>query len=813
MLVGGIVSKSNKIIAGGRTALTLLWLSFLFLGRTAFAQQGLVMNLTATSGAVENSPVVVKAEVKSLTNISQALLFYRNDLSTDFQQTEMSFQESSMTLSGTVPSSYVVSPYIEVYVRLIMRDGTTETYPSESPTENPVRISVGRSESEKDILIISPDRDQRLTVDNLMIAASMLFAPKSVDRKKTRLYFDGLDVTGDAVVSGQVIVYSPSKFPMPITGGIHTAKVVLYDSSGSRAASLEWSFYIIAPGEKQGSGFSYQGSGKIELRNETISGVSTWYNRGDLNLNGTALGMNMGANVHVTSEEKSYRQPQDRFGIYASTSWLSLRLGDSYPAFSPLIMNGLRVRGVSGMLSLGFFNLQAAYGQTVRGINGQYLDTVVVAPGSGLQLTGANYIRLDDSTFIGVNYGTYSRNLLAVRPSFNFGSHASVGFTFLKSSDVLSSVNFGSDPNQNVVLGSDFSMNFDNRRINFLAEGAMSMLNQNTAVGSRSAAFIDSVSQSNTGTQINNIVPLTTLSQLITINEYLVPLDPTKLSSLAWDVGLSLNYFNTFAKVGYVYRGPDYASFGQPFIRTDIRGLDFFLRPRLFSNQVLLSISYENLFDNLQHQKVATTNFVNSNVAVSYFPIASLPGLTLGYSSYYNINSLSPDSAYAIDNLTYRYYIESNYSFKYGGQQNLAVSFGISKRKDKVLLGINMVNSNVSFMLNSSFGSVPLRTTIGFNLNGNRTAMKDTTALVLYEQIQTFNYTFITLGASYGFFKDRLNVGANYTPTFGAFTRNGYGFTASYLVAQAQSINLNVSYFAATGSDDLIGSLVYAVDF
>ncbi len=813
MLVGGIVSKSSKLIAGGRIALTLVSLSFLFLARPASAQQGLVINLTAASGAIENSPVLVKAEVKSLSNISQALLFYRNDLSTDFQQTEMSFQESSMTLSGTVPSSYVISPYIEVYVRLIMRDGSTETYPTENPTENPVRISVGRSPSEKDILIISPDRDQRLTVDNLMIAASMLFAPKSVDRQKTRLYFDGLDVTSDAVVSGQVIVYSPSKFPMPIAGGIHTAKVVLYDSNGAEAASLEWSFYIIAPGEKQSPGFSYQGSGKIELRNETISGVSTWYNRGDLNLGGTGFGMNMGANVHITSEEKSYRQPQDRFGIYASTSWLSLKLGDSYPAFSPLIMNGLRVRGVSGRLSLGFFNIEAAYGQTVRGINGQYLDTLVVAPGSELQLTGTNYIRLNDSTFINVNYGTFSRDLFAVRPSFDFGSHASLGFTFLKSSDVLSSIDIGSNPSQNVVFGSDFTMNFDNRRINFLAEGAMSMLNQNTAVGNRSAAFIDSVSQSNTGTQINNVVPLTTLSQLITINEYLIPLDPAKLSSLAWDVSLTLNYLNTFAKVGYVYRGPDYASFGQPFIRTDIRGMEFFLRPRLFNNQVLLSISYENLFDNLQRQKFATTNFVNSNVAVSYFPIASLPGLTLGYSSYYNTNSLTPDSAYAIDNLTYRYYVESNYSFKCLGRQNLAVSYGISTRKDKVLLGTNMDNSNVSFMLNSNFGVVPLTTTIGFNLNGNRTATKDTTALALYEQIQTFNYTFITIGATYGFFHERLSIGANYTPTFGAFTRNGYGFTASYLVAQAQSINLNITYFAVTGSNDLIGSLVYAVDF
>lgn len=809
---------ANNLVACRWTASVFPYILVLFVLSvgSAFAQQGLIINVTATSEATENKPVSVKADVKSLAGISEAILFYRNDLSTDFQQTDMSFDEASMTLRGTVPAGYVVSPYIEVYVRLIMRDGTSQTYPSESPTENPVRITVNTAEAQRDILIISPERNQRLTADNLLIAASMLYAPASVDKKKTKVYFDGVDVTADAVVSGAVVVYSPSKFPMPIRGGIHTARIVLYKEDGTEFKSLEWSFFIISAGEKGESGFTYQGTGRIELRNETISGSSTWYNRGDIGLGGTGLGMNFGANVHITNEEKSYRQPQDRFGLYASTSWLSLKLGDSYPAFSPLIMNGLRVRGISGRVSLGFFNLEAAYGQTVRGINGQYLDTVVATPGSILPLAGNNYIRLNDSTFVGVNYGTYSRNLLAVRPSFDFGSHARLGFTYLKSTDAINSISIGQNPDQNLVLGSDFSMNFDNRRINFLAEGAMSMLNQNIAVGNRSAAYIDSVTQTDAAAQIDKIVPLSTISQFITINEFLIPLDPRKLSSLAWDASLSLNYFNTFAKIGYVYRGPDYTSFGQPFIRTDIQGMNFFLRPRLFSNQVLLSISYENLFDNLQHNKFATTNYVNTNVSVSYFPIKPIPSLTVGFSSYANSNPLSLDSAYAIDNTTYRYYIESNYAFTYLVRQNLAVSFSISERQDRILYGTDLNNFNVSFLLNSDFGQLPLNTTVGFNINGNKTTSRvpDSVAVMTpLEQIETFNYTFLTLGARYRLFADKLSVGFNYMPSFGAFVRNGFGLTGSYRVARAQSINLYVNYYSVSGSDDLIGSLMYAVDF
>jgi len=714
----------------------------------------------------------------------------------------MSLDETTMTLNGVVPADYVVSPYVEVYIRITMQDGTSETYPSENPTETPVRFTVSQPESQQNILVISPERNQKLDINDLMIAASMLYAPDYVDRTKTQLYLDGIDVTADAVVSGDIIVYSLSKFPVEIAGGIHTARVVLHKTDGTEYDSLEWSFFITSPaGRTAEEIISYRGRGQIELRDENISGSSTWYNRGDLNFGGNGYGVGVGVNLHLTSEEKSYRQPQDKYALYANTSWLSLKLGDSYPAFSPLIMNGMRVRGVSGELSVGFFNLEAAYGQTIRRVDGQYLDTVSTPPVT-------SYIKLDSLTYVNVNYGTYSRNLFAIRPSFDFGSHAQLGLTYLKSSDAAGSIGLGKDPSQNLVLGSDFSMNFDDHRINLLAEGAMSMVNQNIAAGNRTAADIDSISQSNAGDQINNFIPLSTLSSFITINEFLVPLDPSKLSSLAWDANLSLNYFNTFAKIGYVYRGPDYTSFGQMYIRTDIRGLNVALRPRLYSNRIILSIYYENLFDNLQKQKFATTHFINTNVAASYFPTIDMPSITLGVSSYSNSNPVPLDSSYAVDNATIRYYVQSSYGFNYVIKHYLTVDFGISNTNDHTFSGTNLSDFNFAFLLNSDFGDMPLKTTIGFNINGNKTSPKDTAVIG-----GAFNYTFITFGGTYGLLENQLVVGASYTPTFGSFSRNMFAVTASYKVAKSQSLNLNLNYLAVTGSNDFVGSLIYAVDF
>ncbi len=791
-----------------REVLILLLSLPLATSRSSYAQQGQILNVVAVTSSVENSPLTVKANLKSLANITQSFLFFRNDLSSDFQQIEMSLDETNMTLNGTVPAGYVVSPYVEVYVRILFRDGTSETYPQENPVENPVRFTVNPSESQSEILIISPEKNQKLNLDDLMISASMLYAPESVDRKKTRLYIDGIDVTADALISGDIIVYSPTKFPMEMESGIHTVKVALHKLDGSEYSSLEWTFFVLpSAGEGAGELISYRGNGQVELRDEDISGNSTWYNRGDLNVGANGYGVGIGANVHLTSEEKSYRQPQDRYGFYANTSWLSLKLGDSYPAFSPLIMNGMRVRGISGKLSAGFFNLEAAYGQTVRRIDGQYLDTVS-SPAN------TNYVKLDSMTYVNVNYGTYTRSLLAVRPSFDFGSHATLGFTYLKSSDAMSSIGLGEDPNQNLVLGSDFSMNFDDHRINFLAEGAMSVVNQNISAGNLSADSLDSISHSDAGTKINQILPLSTIENFITINQFLIPLDPTKLSSLSWDVNLSVNYFNTFAKVGYVYRGPDYNSFGQPYIRTDIRGLNFTLRPRFYSNQILLSIYYENLFDNLQNNKFTTTHFVNSNGSISYFPAINIPSIMFGVSAYSNDNPLPLDSSYAVDNTTIRYYVQSSYGFDYLIHHYLIVNFGISNTKDRTLLGTNLSDFNVAFALNSDFGDTPLKTTVGLNINGNKNSQKsqDTTQTIV-EQTQNFDYTFITFGATYTTFENKLILGAGYTPTFGSFTRNSYAFNAGYRVAKSQSLNLNLTYFSLSSTSDFIGSLIYAVDF
>ncbi|MGC8654535.1 MAG: hypothetical protein ACP5US_11155 [Candidatus Kryptoniota bacterium] len=770
--------------------------------------QGIVLNLIQPENPVEGSPLVVKAPVRSLQEITGAMLFYRDASTADYKQVEMTLDGNTISLIGTIPSSDVVQPYVEVYVRVNLRNGATETYPSSDPTNNPVRIVVAASPEKQSILILSPDPGQRVSPDEFLISVSLLYAPSFVDRNKTEVFLDNDNVTGQTVVSGNIVVYSPQQMPAGLKKGVHKVRVVLFDSKGKAVSEKSWDFSVVSPEEQiaTSEAFLYHGMGRIELRNESISGVSTWYNRGDVNLEGSYGILNASSLIHLSSEEKSYRQPQDRYGVTVGIPWVKLNLGDSYPIFNSLVMNGQRVRGISGRVSAGFLTLDAAYGQTVRGINGTYLDTIHLVSSFSFDTSGAALTKINDSTYVRTNYGVYARNLFAIRPAFNFGNVVELGLIYLKSSDEAGSISIGKFPNQNAVLGSDFAVNLDNRKIQLRAEAALSMLNQNILVGNRSKADIDSITHSTVGEDIDKIIPLSTLSQFITLNEYLIPLDPTRLSSLAWDVNLSLNYFNTFARIGYIYRGPDYVSFGQPYIRTNIRGLNFFLRPRLMSNQLLLTIGYEDLFDNLQKNQFATTEYSTFNLAVSYYPYSNLPGVTFGFSSFANENSLPVDSTYSVNNLTLRYYVEASYSFNLYFRHSMIVSFGTTNRRDRVKYGVDLSNTNFSLMLNSDLGQTPLRTTVGINVNNNSNNPKIGTGT-------TFNYTSLIFGLNYQIADGRVNIGMSFNPTFGDFTRGGYSLTAAYRVSERHSLDFVTNYFTVGDTRDVIGSLVYSFNF
>ena len=103
---------------------------------------------------------------------------------------------------------------------------------------------------------------------------------------------------------------------------------------------------------------------------------------------------------------------------------------------------------------------------------------------------------------------------------------------------------------------------------------------------------------------------------------------------------MKLNYFNNNLKGSYVYRGNQFKSFGQEYTRTDIAGLNVFDRFRTLDNQLFFTVGYENLSDNLQDTKVATTTFQTLRASVSLFMRMDMPNITVGYIRNQNKNGI-----------------------------------------------------------------------------------------------------------------------------------------------------------------------------
>jgi len=495
--------------------------------------------------------------------------------------------------------------------------------------------------------------------------------------------------------------------------------------------------------------------------------------------------------------------------VNLSHDYGAITLGDHYPKYPSLVLNGKRVRGFSGEVNLGFFNIQTSFGEISRDVEGifiQYKDTL-----------GGNIISVDSVKHNGYKYaevepGTFKRSLLAVRPSFGKGENFQFGLSFLHVKDETGSIEYGTAPKENLVLGTDLMFGFDNQNILFTTQAAFSLLNNDISQGSLTDSQIVSIFGPDGLININpeDVKKLRDqVSGLFTVNQYVTPLNPQKLPSLAAEAAFSLNYFDNYFKSSYIYRGDQYSSFGQSYVRTDVAGINILDRLRLFENKFFLSLGFENLQDNLQKTKRATTTFQTLNTSVSFYPRTNLPSIIVGYTRLNNTNGLSPvkdpadSTAYlsAIDDITNRISTQLSYNFEWYYRHSVSLSFMNSARDDKSYANYDIENTSVAVTSGTrwfdNFSS-------NFNISMNSSTV-DTT---------TFSYVSLSLGANYSMMQDKLLLSGSLSPSFGDYKRTSFDASALYylmpnLTMQLQFRYLNYDY--TSSKLDQITNIPYAV--
>ena len=787
--------------------------------------------------ADEQTPLSVSVELTQNAQIRRVMLRYREFGISEFKELEMLL--SGRTAVATIPAKAMTPPYIEYYIDMQLADNTKTTFPSENPEMNPLKIQVkGVDAKDLEARFLSPESGEILAAEDLAIAVSLMFTSDIVDKSRTRIYLDEVDVTNQSLISDDVLLYSPKNFNKPLNFGAHSIRIELRDTLGKLYYTKQENFSLSSATaiEEEKSSLQYVGNGQMEIRNEKVDEANTTYTRGDLHVNGAYKYLIFGGDIHLTNEDKSDRQPQNRFlATVQAADYVKLQVGDAYPMFPSLIVSGKRVRGVTGAVTLGFFNLDVTYGKTERAIEGIITKDTTYSDSSQASSRPQESMSIGGLRYQLFQSGTFGRDFIAVRPSFGSGESFQVGFTYLKAKDDVQSIRYGLYPAENLVAGMDLLVAFDNQKVKWTTQAALSLENTNIAGGDLTDSAIDSVKGVYTKTGQDSIQAVKDADDLkklaklgrsfITINENLSPLDPiTGFPSLALESELTLNYFNNYVRAMVFRRGRNFKSYGNDFIQNDIAGVNLSDRVRLLDNRIMASVSYETKSNNTQNDaNTPTTTYNTLNTSVTTYPGVKLPTFTVGYGLNtrknpidLSIDTTRYDSLNIASEKTNRFFIAANYDFQMVVRNSLTATVSIANKKDNTFYKRDQDNMNFTAMV-SSFFTIPLQTTVALTISHSATysALQDSVrAYLSTTQIQTFNYQTILLGARYRMMNERLNLLVTVAPSFGDFKRLLLQAGAEYQIAENHYLLSQFDFIKNSGRpSDGVFSLLYRFMF
>jgi hypothetical protein len=744
--------------------------------------------------------------------VEEAYLFYRPDGDMGYSQLEATLVSSSFNVELSVRDEQVSS--LEYYFRIQLKNGESITYPNNQATSNPVRIDViddRESEREKrveetgvDYTILSPDPGNTVAQQDVVIALTLFYDPAEIDTANSsfRLTVDGEDVTGEAHADDYFYTYSPDD----LSGGTHTAAFEI-QKSDTVLTVVDWQFSVLDPNSRSntissaGERESWRPEGNVQIsaRDQQVGGNTNDALSSNIRLSGQKGDISYSAYGRLTTQEDPRLQPQNRFGaaLYIG-DWLELEAGHVYPNLNTMTIAGQRMQGINAGFHVwnDALNMQFVYGKLRRGIDNRY---------GGIDVDTTNFEGTGDTVF---NYslspedggsGTYARDIIGGRLGLGRDNNFNFGLNFLKVEDDSSSIrvinNFNSlmeanpdlasnldeqhmqelqqNPDQfsvngnprpkgNFVAATDLRAHFDNNRIQFETDAAVSLLNQDISEG-----VLDQETAEDLGLSLDADTEnmLDRLSWLIIINENMDTLPirfdtessnttaevffPTRI--LATQSELGLNYLNNNLQLRYRWVGPSYNSLANTTIRKDIAGFTISDRIQLFQNRIYLTLRYEGLQDNVVNTKDATTNTNTYRTNISWYPISQdLPRISLGFMMRNRDNDIGLNNPVvagisgvqenaAVRNLsiqngdtlvtpnprfsdTHQFTASVSQEFSlFDITHDASLNYSVINTEDQVFKYGDSNSSSFSMRVVNHFQDLPVQTRGGFNINNTET--------------------------------------------------------------------------------------------
>ena len=730
-------------------------------------------SLSAQEVDILHSPVIsvtagqaveIDATIEGSTEpVIEGRIYYRVSGQDAYVYTEMLVTQFNLT--GSIPAAAVTSDYIEYYIEVYLPDNLKLIYPPNAPSVDPLHVTIrpigaGEAGGEPAVIVLSPAPGSSITGDQTLIALSLMQHIRQMDPNNLRIMVDGHDLTGRAQVNEDMITMVVEGMK---SGEHHIALYLLEDDQKHKLTG--WSFMIRSVEEARINASRIRGNLNAKYDHEEISGKVRNVTAIDGRFNGRISEFDWAGKLYLTSLERGYLQPQNRFLGSVRYGPVILRVGDFQPQLSEFTLWGARTRGAQFALRTRSVNLDMVWGFLRRDVEGSYttIDDIITDPNNG---------NVDTLEVDVITPGTYSRRVIALRSGFPLWKNAHWNINLLKAKDDAGSIDYGLGPADNLVLGTDLKMTFDNRRITFDSEVALSLYNSDISDGPmKEAKMVESI---------------------IVVNQFFEPMPPgdailqddipaldlvkeifqeLMASATAHRTSLTLNYLKNELRLGYKNVGRSFNSLGSQTVLTDLKGFSIQDHVRLFHNRIYLNAGYENYRDNVNDRNETTTKRHILRGGIAYYTPPSYPNVNFGYRMHSRKNDgtiktyVLPDNSLVtidnqIENGTASYNLGLSQVFDFAGFSNNAVlMFSNSKTTDQV-------STEGYYDAEMTSVSVSLRARKGARLEGS-------TAWRMLQQVSVkgdmvVDYNTLSLNSRYMLTPDQLWVSGGIIMTFAA---------------------------------------------
>jgi len=838
----------------------------------AFQDFGEIIHIPPKEG-IEGSSLTLEAiYTGDLDRVLNARVMYR--LAGQVGYLEQAMEVGELKLSVDLPGEVIGAPGIEYVIVTNLKNGGIVAFPAnDDPLTNPQYVPVEEPPGEEEALqqgdsfgqmiILTPEPGSTFPYGEPLIVATSLFSLENVDIGSVRVFFDNVDVTPYSLITTDLITYKPDM----LSAGLHNVYIEVSNIYGVRLANTSWTFTIQSQAQKIFE-VNYTGNLNLSHRSDVISTISSEV---DSVVNGDSVKvpiysantqavdrLDFSTNLNfdwakiklftnLTSQEDSTVQSQNRYGVKVRTSWLKYSFGDETPMMNRLALWGKRIRGHNLEARFKFLSLHLVSGQTARSITGT----------ASFDSTSSEWRRTGYS---------FERGLFAIRPSIGIGKGQplKLGLFYVQTRDSVNSVRLkptlwdgdvfatellnsdgslveipfgaqnytlddstrdiyyflkGNNPEDNVVVGSDFKLALDDHRFVMEGSAAFSFYNSNIIDGPLSRSILDTFSlladttlDDTLGSGSINLAmstldeSLSGMSFLLTdgkfdpanmadffiLNENMtlpVNLDALEekrylkaMTTVALHFALKLNYYNNFIHIDYHHLGPGYKALGSPVLRLDSKGWNGWKisdRIRMLNNMLYLNLGFESYRNNtVTLNPVTDPRLVQNtyNVGLSLNPGNGLPIISTTMKYFTRNNNVdtaqeiiqpivTADTTYndtsLIDNRELNESLSSNINLTY------ILSTGLIRNT----ITLSLLQSNMDNLVPDYEGRLRSANLYGLNLRSEWGIPLTTTIVVrnnsnqIYDEtnpnFQSNRFNTYRLGASYQLFKGALVLRSN----------------------------------------------------